>query len=643
MIQEFAISMGACPVCKSVHTFLDSRSSVAVCSVCNSVFERSDEDSLNKALVLHAHRKPASGVIHAGAKGRLTGKDFTVTGGLYLELDGWNERIWWLHFSDQSGSWLLETTDGFYLLTRLPLLKAESLKLIKSVMPGTETFSIEQQKGLMLYLKSACQLVGLEGEVALPDFNAATRMYRLINSMDAEVMLWEFKSGGFLFSMEPIDEAHLQWEASSGNSSEKEASAISCKNCGRSLTVETPLTRYLACGACFQLHERKEISIESLGPLETPKFVCAIPLYSTGTIHGLEYRLVGACEKSETGNKQFRWREYTLYREGSGYCWLSEYNGHWMLVQSVAAGVVFPDYKQEIDLFGRKYLLYNEYQCRLESAIGEFADNPKERRTRIREYIHPPNMFIAALDPGTELLWQKATALSKTEVAAGFGKTADQLPHKEGVGAIELGKWHADLPVLARAAVVAILILFGIQFIYSLNHRQQIVLRDTYYARPDSAAQAIVTPSFQLDKASANLQFTLHAPVSNTWFEAAFTLVNDQTGKELNFEKGVEYYYGTSGGENWTEGAQDEEVTLSAVPKGTYHLIIFPSYDISMQDRYFQLEVMYDVPMWRNFIILALIAALYPALLWLINQGFEQRRWFENDYSPYKTSNDDED
>ena len=643
MIRDFDISVGACPVCKSVHSFLNNRSSVAVCSICNSAFERSDEESLNKVSAIHAHRQPASGVIHAGAKGSLSGVNFTVAGGLYLELEGWNERLWWLHLSDQSGCWLLETTDGFYVMTRLPLVKEESLKSVRSAMVGSETFSIEQQRGVMVYLKSSCLVAGLEGEVALPDMNPSSRIFRLINGSDAELILWEFKSVSFLFAINRVDAEALKWELVSTKPVLSEAAMVSCKHCGRPLPVETALARYVGCGACFHLHERKELTFELLEKSSDSQFVCAIPLYTTGTIQGLEYRLVGACEKSEAGNRQVRWREYTLYRPETGYCWLSEYNGHWMLVQLVSAGVIFPEYKQEIDLFGRKYLLYNDYQCRLEGAIGEFADNPRESRTKIREFIHPPKMFIAALDPGTELLWQEATALTGAEVASGFARTENQLPPQEGVGAIQLSKWHADLPVLARAAVVTILILFGIQFFFSLNHRQQVVLRDTYYARPDSAASAIVTPSFQLDKSSANLQFTLHAPVSNTWFEAAVTLVNDQTGSELNFEKGVEYYYGISDGESWTEGSQDEEVTLSEVPKGTYHLIIFPSYDTTMPDRYFQLEVMYDVPMWRNLIILALIAALYPALLWLVNQGFEQRRWFENDYSPYKTTSDDED
>lgn len=117
--------------------------------------------------------------------------------------------------------------------------------------------------------------------------------------------------------------------------------------------------------------------------------------------------------------------------------------------------------------------------------------------------------------------------------------------------------------------------------------------------------------------------------------------MNDKTGAEINFEKGVEYYHGFSDGESWEEGSKETELIISRVPKGRYHLNIFPSFGIETVNRSYTISVVSDVPMWRNFIIVACLMALYPLIMWARNQIVERRRWFDNDNSPYKTETDE--
>jgi hypothetical protein len=85
-----------------------------------------------------------------------------------------------------------------------------------------------------------------------------------------------------------------------------------------------------------------------------------------------------------------------------------------------------------------------------------------------------------------------------------------------------------------------------------------------------------VTPSFQLS-GLANVEITLNAPVSNSWFEASIDLVNETTGDVRPFDIGVEYYFGYDSDGSWREGSQISSRVISAVPEGTYHLEIQPT------------------------------------------------------------------
>jgi hypothetical protein len=130
-----------------------------------------------------------------------------------------------------------------------------------------------------------------------------------------------------------------------------------------------------------------------------------------------------------------------------------------------------------------------------------------------------------------------------------------------------------------------------------------------------------------------NAEIGLYSPVSNNWFEAEITLVNEQTGAEQDLNMGVEYYQGYEDGESWSEGSGRSEEVLSAVPGGNYHLVIVPIKPT--ETAHFEVWVNRDVPTWSNFWIALGLICLLPAYHYYRKNSFEKQRWLNSDYSPY--------
>ena len=131
-------------------------------------------------------------------------------------------------------------------------------------------------------------------------------------------------------------------------------------------------------------------------------------------------------------------------------------------------------------------------------------------------------------------------------------------------------------------------------------------------------------------------KLVIFAPVSNSWFELGATLVNSETGKEYNLEKGVEYYHGVSEGESWAEGSNTENAYFTRVPAGTYFLQMQGTREAGFSGvRDFSVEAIYDVPSNRNLWFALLLFILWPLVKYLYSSYREHERWRNSPYAQY--------
>ena len=95
----------------------------------------------------------------------------------------------------------------------------------------------------------------------------------------------------------------------------------------------------------------------------------------------------------------------------------------------------------------------------------------------------------------------------------------------------------------------------------------------------------------------------------------------------------MEYYYGNSGGESWSEGGTESSATLSRIPAGTYYLEITP-YTQYGQSLSFSVEVGQNTSLISNVLLLIGLLLLYPFTVLIGRSGIETARWTQSDFGP---------
>jgi hypothetical protein len=135
----------------------------------------------------------------------------------------------------------------------------------------------------------------------------------------------------------------------------------------------------------------------------------------------------------------------------------------------------------------------------------------------------------------------------------------------------------------------------------------------------------------------AALQVEVDTDLDNAWAFFSFALVNEETGKRLEFGREVSRYHGVEGGESWSEGSSSDEVRLPSVPPGRYQLLIDPEAEVPVA---YTVTLTHDVPGGGFFIAAFLLLAAPAALAAFASIGFESQRWQESDYAPEEDDDD---
>src|SRR5262249_13851971 len=149
--------------------------------------------------------------------------------------------------------------------------------------------------------------------------------------------------------------------------------------------------------------------------------------------------------------------------------------------------------------------------------------------TRNMEFIAPPYLYALEVSADS-LLWCKGTYIKPAEVADAFHVHAKQLPKKTGLGYTEpiIGNFRPDSLVLVSVLIALFMIALEVFFNSSSQDRE--VFHDSYTQAQLKDQKFYVTPAFNLDGGSKNLKIYITSPLSQDWFFAEFSLINEATG-----------------------------------------------------------------------------------------------------------------
>lgn len=413
---------------------------------------------------------------------------------------------------------------------------------------------------------------------------------------------------------------------------------LTCSKCksdyearGKALTISWVCP---SCKTYYHVYGKKHDAIQLTTDVATP----AIPLGSKGLIDGDTYEVMGFVVKEETVY-HYKWREYLLFNPLKGFAFLSEYDGHWMFVWPFED---FPDLDEVVTPFeGEMYRLYQKnYQGLVVYAEGEFFFDVigQAEITMVTEAIAPP--YLVGVETSEDfILGYKAEYISPKEVATAFQIPNTNLPKAVGTGLLQPSLNVKMKDVITLSIVLAGLLTLSMIVMATLS-TDKLLYQKTYFKSdvipPDSSSTAeiaIVLPSFTLDKGPKNITFDMMAPLDNDWFFSQIALINETTGEVQYFEKELDYYYGVTDGESWTEGSKTISAHLSKVAAGKYHFNLYPKFGTAVDS--FTVEVRTDVFDIWNYIYALLLLGTFPIIMVIAKNNIERKRWADSDYSPY--------
>lgn len=627
-----------CPDCSRLLYFASDKTTITTCTACGTVVWRQKDGTV---IAKPQHKvNQITEIIQPGTTGSWNGKNFTVLGRFRAWFEEFVFNYWTIQFADGEIAWLGEGYGVYSILEAIPPVENVSSKSLESLNPGNQK-ELLPGKPFMLREKEQAVKWEIEGELFTPEPETSFSLFDFSAEDGSHISIFEwgkFNLSAYKVHYMPFSSLSLQ-QLREYKPSQR---TFRCKVCSHQVAVKTyPYAQSCACAECGTCYDMKDGSDFYKDEKRKVTRSIHLPIGSTGIIDNISYEVIGYARKEELNQYHSQWTEYTLFNPKEGFAFLSEYEGNWMFVQEKMDSPVLLNQNFKEFTFDREpFHLFNSYNHKVVSARGEFPYNIFDNeKTKAREFISPPEMWIEERNTREGITWYFGRNMHWRKVKDAFGVSL--MPTKRGTGAIEPTGFVNPVQ-MAMAALAGIILLVLVHMLINYSKEERVLINKAY-TFPDSTNQiSVVTEKFVFDKWRANVRFTIEAQVYNSWFELGATLVNVETGKEYSVEKGVEYYAGYSGGENWTEGSQKEVAYLTKIPAGTYFLQLQGTREASYHPTKpaianFYLEVAYDVPLVRNLGWAVFLLLLWPAGKWMISNEREKQRWSNSPFSTYSS------
>jgi Domain of unknown function (DUF4178) len=391
---------------------------------------------------------------------------------------------------------------------------------------------------------------------------------------------------------------------------------------GKALTLALTCTK---CGLYFYTHSTLNFKFIN-------NHASIIPVGTRGKINGAMYEVMAFTVKRDKRHK-YNWHEYALFNPYRGVAFLTQYDGNWNFLKPYSKHPWSFGNTETPEIDKGKFKLYAKYRSEVLFASGEyFADILDVTETSQHfEHINPP--YILNFEENNKRLGAYlGEYISPTTVLTAFNLPKATFPKKEGFGYTEpllFAFKERSLMMVTLGALIAATLIF---IFFNNTATNKKVLQANFDSKDLGTQKMFATTSFELEGDLKNLEVKISAPLSNDWFYAEYSLINEATDEEVIFTKELEYYRGTEGGEDWTEGTNESSAFLSSIPGGKYHINIYPEFSLSNHE--FTIQLFRDVPFYSNFFISITLLCVFPLGLLIYKSHKEKQRWSESEFGP---------
>ena len=634
----------SCPSCGAPVVFKSASSVFAVCEYCQSTLVRHDQalEDIGKMASLVEDRSP----LQLGAEGSYKGVHFALIGRIQVKYGQgtWNE--WHLLFDDMRTGWLSEA-GGEYVLTfaryvedRLP--EVSELKFGQRFVLASQTWTVSN-------IENAECIAG-QGELPFK-VGAGYPVVAVDLRNSANFATLDYSETPPLFFIgEAVDFKSLKMsnlrEGMAIPTATVEAQVFRCPSCGAPLQARSKDILAVGCAACGAVVDTADRNYKLLSKAlgaRDEKYAPRLPLGSKGVLEGKPVEVIGfLVRQSKVEGIAYDWREYLLAGENGTYRWLTEYDGHWNVVDVLSkppttSGIVMVDNVRYGDQSFRHFS--TTPVAEVIQVAGEFTWRVRRGETsQVIDYVAPP-LMLSRESTDNDLNWSLGTYAEPEAIAEAF-KLTGRMIAPVGVYANQPNPWQETSRrvfslfwKLALAAVV-------LQVFFTYIAGGRLLLRQDFVLSPQMAEDVVVTREFEISGKPRKISVRNNTSLDNNWIGLDLMLVNKASGQAWPATREIAYYYGRDGGESWSEGGRDDEIVFLNIPPGTYYLTvdpdIAPEKPVPVHDT---IEVRSGSAGWSNFWILMIFLGLFPILAFMRRAAFETSRWAESDHAP--VSSDD--
>lgn len=425
------------------------------------------------------------------------------------------------------------------------------------------------------------------------------------------------------------------------------AAGLNCPSCGASIALSTAgWSVTIVCSTCGSVLDAQDPNLRILQTQEQRLTVQPrIAMGTRGTWKGVQWDVVGCQQVGVTVDGTFYpWLEYVLFNPYQGFLYLTEYQGHWNVVEKLRRR---PDVdagnRDAVHFNGLTFKHFQSADAQTVFAIGEFPwEVNVGDMVRSHDYVSPPYMLSAEATE-QEVTWSLGTYTDPKTLARAFG--IKDLRSPVGVFSNQPNPHYKSARAIRRSAAFLILAL-AVMFVanIAMAGNEQVFSGRYKYTRSQGDTTAFVTDPFELKGRESNVDMRIETDLDQEWFYLNLALIDEGTGQAFDVGREVSYYSGRDSDGSWSEGSRDDHFKIGAVPSGKYILRVSPEGGSElMRDVNYTLTIKRDVPSYL-FYGLAFIALFLPAMMsYIPAAAFEQRRWAESDHAPAASSSDDDD
>ena len=634
-----------CPSCGAPVVFKSASSVFAVCEYCQSTLVRHDQnlEDIGKMAALVEDRSP----LQLGAEGSYKGVHFALIGRIQIKYSQgiWNE--WHLLFDDMRTGWLSEA-GGEYVLTFAQFV-AEALPQFDSLKIG-QRFVLASQTWTVSNIENAECIAG-QGELPFKvGAGYPVAAVDLRNQANFATLDYS-ETPPLLFVGEAVDFKSLKManlhDGMAIPTKAVEARVFRCPSCGSPMAARSKEILAVGCASCGAVvdaaDESYRILSKSLG-MRDEKYSPRLPLGSKGRLEGKPVEVIGfLVKRCVVDGLAYNWSEYLLAAELGTYRWLTEYNGHWNVVDVLskppAGGIIEVD---SVRHGGQVFKHFSTTQAaEVIQVAGEFTWRVRRGETnRVVDYVAPP-LMLSSESTGNDLTWSQGSYVEPQVIAEAFGLKAD-LPKPTAVFANQPNAWSETnrriWSLFWKLALAAILVQAFFIFVSS----GKLLLRQDFTFEP-LRGEEVQTREFEITGQPRKIAVRNQTSLDNNWIGLDMMLVNKVTGAAWPAARELSFYSGYDDG-HWTEGSREDEVVFLNIPAGTYYLTldpdVAPDKPVAVRD---QLEVHTAGAGWSNFVLVMIFLIIFPIFTSTRHAAFEARRWAESDHAPVSSDDSDGD